>query len=368
MWLLLALPACWTPRTTSDTGMTGVVVDDGGVPVIGTSVETVEAASVTAPDGRFAVSFKAPTQFVRFTHDDVQFERHLQPDDHGKDVQIKLPALATRTVYCDADVVCQASMSWDLGGGLKAKARVACDPSERTVRVVAPAEGLPAEASCTIDPTQPDLPLRPLPKGEAVRLAPPPVPFKVQLVADAAEAQTPPQRCQLQADHEPMTGSGEGVYTAQVFGVTLITGDCDGVPFAPTPFIVRKPASAEVHWFRNTPRVDLSDEIKGLDSILFSSYDDGRRRWSLSVAAQPDGTFIVPRLPAGFYLIGIRMTLEQLQLNSPVLTLEPDIVHLTDDPFIPRATVGVLRLTAPRDAGTLRAVYTTNAPRAQASP
>ena len=342
--LLLFATACWTPKETSPTGMVGHLLDAEGAPIQGATVESLEARFTTDEQGHFAGSYKAPTQYVFVSRDGVWVERHYRPEDDKVDVELRLPALASRTFACEIDEPCEARLVWETAPGTKAIVRGKCDPEVQTVRFTAPATGKPTEAWCRNAPDQPETRLGIRDSGNYLRLTLPPVPLTVRLQTDAPQL---PQRCSLTADGVPVENSGEGSWVASTFGRTQLLAQCDGIYASPKMLIVRGPAEVTMNWSPVTPTLDLRAEVPLAQRVLLTQIMGRNNGWSLSLDARPDGTFVLPRMSPGTYFVGVDTTLDQLISIKPAADLEPGTLHITDlpdgGPVSNRApTVGVL--------------------------
>jgi hypothetical protein len=117
--------------------MVGHLLDAEGNPIQGATVESLEARFTTDEKGHFAVSYKAPTQYVFVSRDGVWVERHYRPEDDKADVALRMPALASRMFACEVDEACEARLVWETEAGTKAIVRGKCDPEVMTVRFTA---------------------------------------------------------------------------------------------------------------------------------------------------------------------------------------------------------------------------------------
>ncbi len=124
------------PDVSGADGLVGVVSDSDGRPVAGLRVSSLETESITASDGRFAVWFKAPDQFVSFQWQGLAFQRAFDPRDEGVVVSVALPSLSDREVDCGR-VRADVALMWDFGGGLVARLPIRCGDGG-SARQVAP--------------------------------------------------------------------------------------------------------------------------------------------------------------------------------------------------------------------------------------
>lgn len=356
--LLLFTTACWTPKETGPTGMVGHLLDAEGNPIRGVTVESLEARFTTDEEGHFAVSYKAPTQYVFVSRDGVWIERHYRPEDDKVDVELRMPALASRTFACEVDEECEARLVWETEAGTKAIVRGKCDPEVMTVRFTAPATGTPTEAFCRSAPDQPETRLGIRDSGSFLRLTLPPVPLTVKLQTNAPQL---PQRCTLTADGQPVENSGEGSWVASTFGRTQLLAQCDGIYATPKMLIVRVPAEVTMNWSPNTPTLDLRAEAPVAQRLLLTQIMGRNNGWSLPLDARPDGTFVLPQLTPGTYIAGVDTTLEQLLAVKPAADLEPGTLHVTELPGDQAGgrtpTVGVLILEKDLRDGSIPVIH-----------
>lgn len=148
---LLAL-ACWSPKDTGPRSMVGTLVDPQGLPIAGVVASTLESQWTTEPDGRFAVNYKEPGRWVRFTVDGLTWQRAYTPEDDGTRVEVRLAPTRTTPVRCEASEPCQATLRWRIDERLEARASLRCAPGGGTLLPAAPL-GVPTDATCLSSPT-----------------------------------------------------------------------------------------------------------------------------------------------------------------------------------------------------------------------
>jgi hypothetical protein len=135
------------PQVSGPDGLVGVVLDGGGRPVAGVRVSSLEAEALTGADGRFAVWFKEPEQFVRFDWEGLSWQRRRLAEDDGRIVSLALPEPVAISLDC-ASVRRDVLLSWSVGEGLTASQPVQCaDGGTRRLR--AP-PGVPTAAPGTL--------------------------------------------------------------------------------------------------------------------------------------------------------------------------------------------------------------------------
>lgn len=358
MLVLTLTLGCWTPQTTGPNTMVGTVVDADGAPIAELSVQSIEASTVTGADGQFGLSYKEPTRFVWFTKDQVTFERHYRPDDLGTSVVVHTPAVAPRAFSCEMDTTCEVRLVWDLGEGTRAIVRGLCDTEERRVRFNAPATGSPVEAWCRdpATPGAPDVALHVADGGTHVRLTPPWVTLDVAVSADPDDA---PDHCEVRVDGEVADRGAPGHWTRDVFGNVTIAADCDGVPATPKRLILRNPAGTTVRWHRVTPELDLREIAPGAQSVWLRAVEGDERGWDLTLSPNARGTFTLPRLPQGGYLVTV--DLEPARSQEVSLASDEQTVDLLQLIEVPNGTgqpafVGALRTSGHVDGGVVPVV------------
>ena len=350
------LSGCWTPKETSPTGMVGRVLDHDGNPVVGVTVESLEARMVTDAEGRFAVSYKSPTQYVFFPRDGVQFERHYRDADHHQEVELRLPTLASRNFVCELDAECEARLIWETAPGTRAVVRGTCNPEVNGARFTAPAEGLPLEAWCRSAPDQPERRLAIRDSGTFVRLTEEPVPLTIGLQTSTLPM---PTECAVRVDGIPATNTGAGAWTSTTWGRTEIHATCDGIPATPKMLIVRQPARVDLAWEPTTPVVHLAAWAPGALQLRIAQVAGKNNGWSMVLDLGADRGFVLPRLGPGTYVFGVDTTLEQLRALKPASDNEPGTLHITDVPGSDGhfTTFGVLELTEPLLSGELPVIH-----------
>jgi hypothetical protein len=356
MLLPLLIAACWTPKETSATGMVGHVLDADGAPLPGLIVETEEARSETDAHGRFAVSYKSPTQFAFFEHQGVRFTRRYQPGDDGQVIDLRLPRLTQRRFSCEMDTTCEAVLTWEVAPGLEAQVRSPCDATESQVAFLAPEAGLPTKAVCR-PPTGPEQPLRaieasPLYPPAHIRLTPPWVQLQVKLSTTELPL---PHACTVFADGQPAQLDGEGRWLVSAFGRVMLHAECDRIPGTPRMVVVRNPGETTLSWHPTTPALDARAQAPGATKLRVITLAGRDRGWSLELDAAADGTFTLPRLGAGLFAFGFGATIDDLLRLRPAEDLAPGVLHLTevpDDRGQP-LRVGLLKLDAELTEGSL---------------
>lgn len=353
MMLVVALLACWTPKETGPTGMVGRVLDPDGQPLAGLAVTTVEANAVTDADGRFAVSYKEPSQWASVPWRGLAWRRDYAPADDGVVVDVKLTPTHPVVVGCDVYPACDALLTWEVADQLVAELRVRCD-RDTPAQVEGVPEGPPTSAVCQPSADGPGGPLRVVTAADRLELTPPAVPLTVAVVSDELPL---PSSCRVQVGDADARAVGPGRFEAEVFGEVSVTGACDGVPFAPRRAYVRDPATLEVVWRRTTPTVDLT-AAPWADVVLLTKVAGRERGWVVRLRPDESGRHVLPPLDEGTYGVGLSVEAARVasmraadDVPDDVLTLVafPKELWLGDHP----EGAGLVRLTKPLAAGAL---------------
>lgn len=346
-FLLLVTTACWTPRETGPRSMVGRVLDAAGEPIAGLSVETVESRWVTDAEGRFAVTYKEPSQWVGFQNDGVWARRTWSAKDDGTNVEIRLPELRHRTLRCELVEPCDALLAWDLADGLTVESRARCDRTE-SAALPTPA-GAPHRVSCRRGAGTEAVVVKEI--GEALQMEPPPVEMTVHLVTDDLPL---PESCRVEVDGDPGRPAGPGDWVFDVFGTVTVRAWCDGIPVPPRRVYVRDPFRLEVVWDRDTPSLDLATIAPDVDALVLAKVEGLEHGWSLVVPRSPDGRFVLPPLERGTYGFGVHVPAERVLGIRPADGIERGKVSLAvlpdPAPGGQRALGGVLVLEKPAPA------------------
>jgi hypothetical protein len=319
--LLIHLLACNTPRDTGPTSMVGTIRDPSGAPLAGVQVETLEARWTTDADGRFAVNYKEPSQWLEFQHDGVRYRRFYRPEDDGKVVDVVLPAVAPTRLACEMDASCTGTLTWTLTDGLTAQVSAPCDRDDAQTVPAAPS-GAPDQATCRTAPAAPDEPAKVRVRDDGLIMSPPLVPVRVELVTQSDPL---PSACEVRVDGQPASRIEDGTYRGDVFGYTVVTATCDGIPATPKAFYTRQEFSFQLLWTPVVPKVEiLEPKVTELVLAQIAGTNGG---WQLVLPASPDGSFLLPPLGPGTYAFGANMDPKRLAHIKPVADLRPGVLH-----------------------------------------
>jgi hypothetical protein len=181
-----------------------------------------------------------------------------------------------------------------------------------------------------------------------------------------------PAACDVRVDGAPAEALGDGRYRASVFGVIQLDARCDGRYATPQMMIVRKPTELDLVWHDRTPVLDVREYARGARLARLSRVRGTNRGWSLELPAEPDGTFHLPQLPQGDYLLTVGVPAENTGQLSPVDTIEADILQVVELPLTPsdgssHAIAGMFRASRTVVAGVLPVVLTEEVDRVPAS-
>ena len=280
--LVAVLLACHGVHETGPSGVVGQVVEMDGSPVVGLTVETLEAKTKTDAEGRFAVAWK-DTKVLHFQKDGAWFERRSAPGDAGTEVRLVLPTRRSLAVSCPP-TPCSAQLVWRLGPAFEAEATVACDPdAERRLEGVP--EGLP-EVSCRPGPAAEPLSLTASEVAGRLQLAPPAVSTRLRVEGSGCTVTVGEQLARPEAD---------GSYRVELTAAAWARAACDGRPALPVR--VEPGRDVELPWSAEGPVLVLGAEHAGVDSITLVAAD-----WTLPLGRRGPG-FPLPDLPTGTYRV-----------------------------------------------------------------
>ncbi len=350
-WVTGFVVACWSPRETGPRSMVGNVLDPSGAPLAGVEVSTVEAASVTDAEGGFAVSYKEPAQAVQFVHGQVTYRRPWREADNGTRVQISTATVSTRALTCQLLTPCDATLVWDLPGGLEAKVHYRCDRNEPASGPVL--EGAPSRASC-LDGAQ-EVDVRVKAAGGGFVIEPPPVPLTVHLFTDEVPL---PTTCTVTYNDLEPTPTTPATWEMDVFGDVVVKVFCDGIPARPRRLRMRDPYRLEVRWTRHTPKLALADLALGVSEVVLTANEGLEYGWTLHVPRSPDGQFHLPPLEPGIYGLGVNVDPKIVRSIQPARVTEDGVVAFAPLPelaVVPNqpAGTGILQLKKAFAAGDL---------------
>lgn len=350
MWVAWLLAGCWMPTETGPKGMVGRVVDVGGLPLAGVDVMTLEERVPTDAEGGFAIQYKPPETFVNWSHGGAWYRRVFRPEDQGKVLEIRLPALRDVDLFCEvappagvtAQPCARVELAWDLGDGLFAKADVAC--GRIPTRLVAVPVGAPT-ATCGV-------PVRVAEEHAGLVVRPPSTPVRVEIRADEGLA---PRSCVIRIGDRLASPMEGGFYTAEAAGRVQVGGACDGRPLFPR-WVDAAEGSVALDWSASGPSLDLAGLPVPAGSLRLIREIDGA---TLEVAAGADGVYLLPPLPEGRYRFGVGDPAALATLSPPAV-VPPGamriLAQVPTTPGNPGGLAGVLVLAADFEEGKLPVV------------
>ena len=274
--------------------MVGRLVDSDGKPIAGVLVESLEAETTTDADGRFAVQYKAPDQFVHFVLHETWYQRTFLPDDEGHEVLVQLPRTGEVQARCELGLQTEIELSWDLGAGLTARRTAACGAGASASLVLGGVpNGLPRGRSGAraIDVEG---------SGGAIRLFPPAFPVKVEVRAeDAAQLPT----CLVQIGGLAATRGDDGTFIGQGRGLTTVSAICAGHVAVPQAVRVDAETSVTLEVAHTSPTLDLESVLPGASAAWLTR--EGADGYTVPLTADNKGTWVLPPLTAGVYLVAV---------------------------------------------------------------
>ncbi len=370
--LLLATHGCWAPTSTGATSMTGFVRSAEGTPIAGLSVQSPEARAVTGDDGRFAVSYKEPTQFVFFDRDGLRWRRTWQPADRG-DIAIQLPEQSARILHCSMPLPCEATLTWTWPDGLAASATVPCEPGDRLVRDLP--SGVPAAATCRDDAASPDRPVAVRPwvgphiAGgfvEGLQVYPGTVALQVQI---EPSGRGPTGPCAIVVNGTSHDVTGLGPIEVPVWGWVETWAVCDGRPGPVRRARVQSDAALTVDWRPDGPILDLRPLGVDAERVTLgrpATPEGGPGNgWLMTLPKLEPGRWALPPLSTGRHHLGFDAPDEEVVFRSYRPEVPSDVVWIEDDATVARRPdgdrYGLVEPTAPLLTGSPRVAWSTDA-------
>lgn len=310
--------------------MIGIVLDADGTPITGLSVETVEARWVTDDEGRFAVNYKEPSQYLHFQHEGMWYRRYYQPGvDDDKVITLQLPATTSRRIRCLHEP-CDATLVFDLEDGFTATARGRCDDGEQKP-IITPEDTVVPKATCRTSTTAPDKPIHPTYKLDVLQLSGPPATLTVNLFTHTKEL---PKSCTVRIDGEPAKPAGSSAYSAKVFGRVQYDAICDGVPATPAAAYVVGDGAVDLGWRPTSPTLDVGALASWATHVMVMRHAPEGAMWELSIPVK-QGKARLPPLPAGTYKFGMGTTASQVRTLKINEQIKPGILQMVDVPVEP---------------------------------
>jgi hypothetical protein len=317
-----------------------------GTPVVGLTVESVEAKALTGPDGSFAVTYKEPNLHAHFRFEGAFYKRAYRRDDHGSVIQLLLPELEDLTLGCP-EVVCSADLSWELAPGFDARTTVACRPGIE--RALGKVPKLPATLACRASRAGPPLDLQMKRDGAVLQLSRQPRPIRVTVDADG----DPPEACSVMVGEGRAVPEEGGVYLGRASEAVQVSATCDGRAARPRLGDPDK-GSVALLWSSSGPVVDVTRQMPWAKRLKIDAKELSGEAWRLEIEAGEDGTWSLPPLLAGTYQLHVSGEAKGPDGPPPDAPVDGELAFgdaVEDRKEGPR--LGVLRLTADKLDGVL---------------
>lgn len=292
--------------------MVGRLVDVEGLPVTGVRIQTEEHGSVTDEQGKFAVQYKEPSQYVHFYHQGLWYKRLWQGEQDSERVVLKLPAVRDMEMFCDLDFPCEVEYEWELADHLTAVARSKCLP-EITTGLASVPMGAP-KVICRNSSGAPIYPRFEL-QANRVTLLSPPATIRVSV---QGSKQKTPKNCDVAVAGEKASAIGGGMWMGSSVGMTSITAICDGIPAVPRYVRAKNASRVILQWYGRGPRLALPPEAPKFESLVLQ-LDSMKGGWRIEIPEQ-SGVFSLPPLARGDYrfFLGDADKLMKLNLGDPL--------------------------------------------------
>ena len=304
--VLLILAACWDPKSTGPKGMVGRLVDSDGKPLAGVLVESLEAESTTDAEGRFAVQYKSPDQFVHFMFRETWYQLTYRPTDDGKVVLISLPPTRDMEARCELGVKGQIQLAWELGEGLSARRTASCSDGTMGVVLGGLPPGMPSArgAGQSVDVEE---------GGGSIHLFPPASMVKVELRAeDAALLRT----CAVDVGGRAATRSDDGIFVGFGRGLTTVSAHCGALIAIPQGVRADASVSVSLEMVPTSPSLDLSSVFPGAASVWLTR--EGGDGYSLRLVTDLSGRWQMPPLTVGSYVVAVGDSVHALRAAEVV--------------------------------------------------
>lgn len=352
------LSGCFGVSSTGTSGIVGVLLDSEGQPIPRVRVSSEEQNANTDEQGRFVVSWKSPATFVRFKRGTILWKRKWLPRTDEGEVTIQLPKTEDGEIACRTDVPCNAQLTWQVSEGLAGNFEVPCGQDTPVARVSEMPLTLPEVTCSTVMGETPmqmafdggRLVLRGQPQPREVDLAPAiEVATKAAREAATAAGKDPDAvtvTCQAHiGDGEVVQGVGQ--QGLQAFSDTLAWATCacedaeacpdfEGgragppVPVGPRPAgLTDEAAQVALSWAPRGADLVLDPPVGDPATLRLIRLDpDGGVGWEMPVEPARPGTYLLPELPRGRYLVHMGSDLARSSINPPTPEVPGTVVLL----------------------------------------
>jgi hypothetical protein len=312
--------------------MVGRLIDSDGKPVAGVLVESLEAEVTSDADGRFAVQYKSPDQFVHFVFRETWYQRAYRPEDDGKVVLVTLPSTRDVEARCELGVQGTVELSWDLGEGLSARRSASCGgPPGVALGGLPP--GLPTAraAGHSIDVEE---------GGGVIHLIPPSFPVKVELRAEDASLLP---TCSVQVGGRAAIRGEDGTFIASGRGLTTVSATCGAHVAIPQTVRADAAVSVSLEVAHTSPRLDLDSVAPGAASVWLTR--EGADGYSVQLTADARGIWLFPPLTAGSYVVAVGDPVYALRAGE-IVAASPGTAYFRrlPDGEVPAGAVGRIRV------------------------
>jgi len=298
MWLA----ACGVDTVTTANTVVGRVLDPSGGPVVGLTVESLEAKERTDEAGAFAVVTKAPNQLVHFTHQGLWYRRKVAQTDFGEVLNLALPATRSARLACP-NTACNLSLTWDLGAQFTAQVRHSCTPGGAVELPAAPTTDPRVQCRVGRGTAGRSLSLQIQERDGTLALVEEAARLEIELRATAGAL---PPECDVRVGNaaaRPVPRMrGARLYSVIDPGDTVVRAVCGSRPALPVARTTADRGPAQVEWSPTGPRLDLSARAPWAVEAVWVSEGAG---WSLPLSLQ-DGAAALPPLPQGSYRLLVR--------------------------------------------------------------
>ena len=218
LWFMLFY-GCWAPTETGPKGMVGQILSPEGSPIPGIHVNTLEERVVSDQEGRFAIQYKSPEQYIHFMWGKTWFRRPYLEADLGGVVDITLPAFSTVDLVCQ--YTCDLDLQWQLPGGLEARMRSKCVAGKESEPLTIPTPK--STMSCQRSEAKTEGFVR---LNDGVLTVLPPTRRVTVVIAPAS---APPKSCEVFIGDTVARKVDELRYVADGTGVMEVTVTCDDI-------------------------------------------------------------------------------------------------------------------------------------------
>lgn len=278
--------------------MVGRVIDAEGKPVHGLRIVSEEHGDTSDLDGRFAVQYKEPSQYVHFYYEGLWLRRRWRPEGDDLRILIRLPVLRDLEMFCDLSYQCSAEFNWNLEGNLEAVATTKCLPGIATSLARVPM-GEPS-VSCRSTAGTETIPRIAI-EGRKLRLLPPPSPIRVTV--HDRNRKTPPD-CTVFVGTQAVSSVGGGIWIGEANGLTTVAAVCGGIPAVPQHVPAEKAERVVLQWLGEGPTLVLPDTVEDFPFLVLQS-DTPKGGWRIRLDKVGTRTFRLPPLPIGDYRLSL---------------------------------------------------------------